>query len=159
MGERHENIFLYFKIATNMCKYRPLTIEDCKIGTKYQYHIGYAGGRAQWRDIEIINEAEVEKAKRRLPDQNMFVVRMIKSLDEIESLKGKTIILRRKMFIGDKPFHDVEVVVVSLKEKSVMCKLKTETIFVPISFFQEDRAEWLTPQGKPIIYLSSWYNY
>src|SRR3990167_9644253 len=103
-----------------MGKYRPLTLEDCKVGIKYQeynwneyiLHNQYDGTKRDdtqgWCDREIKNEVEVEKLKRRLPDEEMFSIRMLKSLDVIKALIGKTIILRRKMFIGDNPHHDVE---------------------------------------------------
>ena len=79
--------------------------------------------------------------------------------EEIKTLDGKTIILRRKMFIGDKSNYDIECSVIGVLEKSVICKPKRKKVFIPIIFFMEDRAALITPEGKPIVYLPHWFNY
>jgi hypothetical protein len=79
--------------------------------------------------------------------------------EEIKTLTGKTIILRRKNFIGVNPNYDLEFNVFGVFEKSVMCERGGKNAFVPVKFFLEERADLVTPEGKPVVYLPHWYHF
>ena len=80
------------------------------------------------------------------------------TLEQIQQLSGKTIILRRKQFIGE-PFYDREVKVELVLDKSVLVKSKTiRKAFVPKAFFLEERATFETETEKAIVYLPHWFS-
>ena len=81
------------------------------------------------------------------------------TLDEIQTLKGQTIILRKLVFLGSNPNQDKEHLVMKVLEKSVMIDNRRSKVFVPMQFFLQERSKLITEKGKPIVYIPYWFNY
>lgn len=80
------------------------------------------------------------------------------TLEEVKKFQGKTIILRKKNFIGKNLNHDIEYSVMKIFEKSVMCENKYNKAFIPTVFFLE-RSTLITPEGNHIVSLPHWFYY
>ena len=79
---------------------------------------------------------------------------------EINTLVGKTVILRRNDFLSKtSSYYDIECKALKVLPKSIMCDFKSEILFIPKILCYEKRSNFITPEGKPIIFLPYWFRY